>query len=75
MIHDLPAGAGPLQFERDFGDTATLMLTVASPRVDDVEVALRAQAIERAIVATRARAESGPRATLVINFPPTSTPR
>ena len=28
----LPQGAGPIQFNSDFGDTAALMLTVASPR-------------------------------------------
>ena len=30
-IGELPDGAGPVQFIKDFGDTATLMLTVASP--------------------------------------------
>src|SRR5687768_14050107 len=29
----LPDGAGPINFIRDFGDTAALMLTVASPRI------------------------------------------
>ena len=28
---NLPDGAGPVQFKSDFGDTAALMLTVASP--------------------------------------------
>src|SRR3984957_12948549 len=28
----LPQGAGPIQFNSDFGDTAALMLTVSSPR-------------------------------------------
>src|SRR5512142_1502633 len=27
QIHDLPEGAGPIRFIKDFGDTATLMLT------------------------------------------------
>src|SRR6185295_10854746 len=27
-IHDLPQGAGPINFMKDFGDTAALMLTV-----------------------------------------------
>ncbi|MBV8135922.1 MAG: efflux RND transporter permease subunit, partial [Deltaproteobacteria bacterium] len=31
-ITDLPQGAGPIQFFSGFGDTAALMLTVASPR-------------------------------------------
>jgi multidrug efflux pump subunit AcrB len=50
----LPQGAGPIQFQSEFGDTAALMLTVASPRADAVEVHLRAQSIERAIAAARA---------------------
>ncbi len=49
----LPQGAGPIQFQSDFGDTAALMLTVASPRVDDVEIALRARGIQRAIEEAR----------------------
>ncbi|HEX4355846.1 MAG TPA: efflux RND transporter permease subunit, partial [Polyangiales bacterium] len=28
-IHDFPAGAGPVQFIKDFGETSALMLTVA----------------------------------------------
>jgi hypothetical protein len=40
-IKDLPDGAGPVQFIKDFGDTATLMLTVASPRISAVEIELR----------------------------------
>src|SRR5262245_53493001 len=31
-IHDLPSGAGPINFIKDFGDTAALMLTVTSPK-------------------------------------------
>ena len=42
-IDDLPDGAGPVEYIRDFGDTATLMLTVASPKADAAEVAVRAQ--------------------------------
>jgi len=70
-IRDLPQGAGPIQFQRDFGDTATLMLTVASPQVSDVELELRAAAVDKAITAVRAGASTtaGPRATLIISFP------
>ncbi len=70
-IHDLPDGAGPIQFQKDFGDTATLMLTVASPQVSDVELELRSRSISRAIDAVRksASTESG-RASLIVNFPP-----
>jgi multidrug efflux pump len=69
-IHDLPEGAGPIQFQKDFGDTATLMLTVASPKVSDIELELRARAIATAIDTVRADAAPGPRATLIVNFPP-----
>src|SRR5580698_8374441 len=51
----LPHGAGPIQFNSDFGDTAALMLTVASPPANEVEVALRARSIRDAIEKTRAK--------------------
>src|SRR5712692_2909463 len=34
----LPQGAGPISFQSDFGDTAALMLTIASPKADQVEI-------------------------------------
>jgi hypothetical protein len=69
-IRDLPQGAGPIKFARDFGNTATLMLTVASPKVSDIEIQLRAGAISKAITAVRAgTATTTPRVTLVINHP------
>jgi multidrug efflux pump subunit AcrB len=49
----LPQGAGPISFQSDFGDTTALMLTVASPRADQVDIDLRAKAIESAISAAR----------------------
>ena len=49
----LPMGAGPIQFNSNFGDTAALMLTVASPMVTPTEVALRSIAIKKAIERTR----------------------
>src|SRR5919199_1619591 len=57
-IHDLPQGAGPINFIKDFGDTAALMLTVASPKVDETEIAIRAKALQQAIVETRANAST-----------------
>jgi multidrug efflux pump subunit AcrB len=69
-IRDLPEGAGPIQFVKDFGSTAALMLTVASPRLDEVQVALRADQMRAAIERLRAGASGGSRATLVYNFPP-----
>jgi multidrug efflux pump subunit AcrB len=53
-IRDLPAGAGPVNFIKDFGDTAALMLTVASPRTGDIELDLRARALQADIVRARA---------------------
>ncbi|HEY2510612.1 MAG TPA: efflux RND transporter permease subunit [Polyangiaceae bacterium] len=70
-IHNLPDGAGPIQFQKDFGDTATLMLTVASPKASDIELELRAAAASRAITAVRQTAVTPDhRATLLVSFPP-----
>src|SRR5678816_2420795 len=52
-IKDLPDGAGPIQFIKDFGDTSALMLTVASPKVSEAEIELRAQAVSEAIARHR----------------------
>ncbi len=69
-IHDLPANAGPIVFLKDFKDTATLMLTVASPKASGMEVGLRARSIRRAIEETRTKVlGDGSRASLVISFP------
>jgi multidrug efflux pump subunit AcrB len=66
-IRDLPEGAGPIRYQRDFGDTATLMLTVASPRMSDEEISVRAMQIRNAIASVRpAEAE---RASMVFCFP------
>ena len=56
-INDLPDGAGPINFVKDFGDTAALMFTVASPKVGATEIALRARSLQQAI--ERARADAG----------------
>jgi len=53
-INDLPEGAGPVKFIKDFGDTAALMLTVASPKVSDAEIDLRAKEVAEAIARHRA---------------------
>lgn len=67
----LPQGAGPIQFQSGFGDTAALMMTVASPPVDALEIDLRAKAIEEAI--RRARGAAAPattsRVSIVFGFP------
>jgi multidrug efflux pump len=71
-ITDLLEGAGPIQFNGDYGDTAALMLTVASPKESPVAIALRAREIERAIAQVRAQTSpdyASPRAALVVAFP------
>jgi multidrug efflux pump subunit AcrB len=55
-IHDMPEGAGPINFIKDFGDTAALMLTVASPKASELEIDLRAKAIQPVIEQARAQA-------------------
>src|SRR5215472_5038284 len=67
----LPQGAGPIQFNSDFGDTAALMLTVASPRVSDIEVALRARSVRKAIEDARRgeRHPAEPRVSIIYCFP------
>ena len=52
-LADLPEGAGPVKFIKDFGDTAALMLTVASPKVSEAEIDLRAKAVSEAIARHR----------------------
>ena len=68
----LPQGAGPIQFNSDFGDTAALMLTVASPRTSDVEIAIRARSLTQAILAVRrdeGKKPPQPRIAIVVCFP------
>ncbi len=67
-IRNLPDGAGPIQYQRDFGDTATLMLTVASPKSSAADIEVRASKLRAAIEATRA-GHAGDRASLVFCFP------
>ena len=69
-ITDLPKGAGPIQFFSGFGDTAALMLTVASPKETEVAISLRAKEIAAAIDAARGgAADASKRATIVVPFP------
>src|ERR1700675_2617393 len=68
----LPQGAGPISFQSDFGDTAALMLTVASPKVGDIEIAARANSVESAIRKARDAKHAkrtGPQITVVESFP------
>jgi multidrug efflux pump subunit AcrB len=68
----LPQGAGPITFQSDFGDTAALMLTVASPKADSIEINLRSQSIQAAIRSARAVKKTTPPArsvTVIYPFP------
>ncbi|HEX6739824.1 MAG TPA: efflux RND transporter permease subunit, partial [Vicinamibacteria bacterium] len=67
-LRDFPQGVR-LNFLKDFGDTATLLLTVASPRISEVEVALRARAIRESLEQARPASAPGPRVAIVIGFP------
>jgi hypothetical protein len=67
-IQDLPQGAQPIEFNKDFGDTAALMLTVASPKVGDVELELRARDLSTALVRSRGTTGAN-RSALVLCFP------
>jgi multidrug efflux pump len=64
----LPQGAGPVQFNSDFGETAALMLTVANPPETPVAIALRADAIRRLLTEIRSRAPPGPRVAVVVCY-------
>jgi multidrug efflux pump subunit AcrB len=68
----LPEGAS-LEFKKDFGDTAALMLTVASPPASPVEIQLRSDKIAAAVRTARAAlpapAAGRERATLVACLP------
>ena len=73
QISDLPQGAGPITWISDFGDTAALMLTVASPSVPDIEIQLRAAGIQEAIQKAR-QGEGQGRVTTVLCYPNSVSP-
>src|SRR5712672_3112252 len=73
----LPQGAGPISFQSDFGDTAALMLTVASPKADQTEINIRAHAIQSAIESVRTKrrhAEHDVPVAIVYSFPRSISP-
>lgn len=75
-IKDLPQNAQPVEFIRDFESTAALMLTVASPRASDAEIAIRARAVADTIRKVRAVAlKSDLRAAVVFNGPASEAQR
>src|SRR5215831_1718384 len=53
-VTDLPEGAGPIQFIKEFGETAALMLTVASPPANDTQLRLLAGQIAEAATPRKA---------------------
>ncbi len=69
-INDLPNGAGPVTWVSDFGDTAALMLTIASPKVGEAELRIRGGALRQAIEAVRSASPAGERVTALYCFPP-----
>jgi multidrug efflux pump subunit AcrB len=69
-IRGLPEGASPINFIKDFGDTTSLMLTVASPLEGEVEISLRARQAESAIRSLRAD-RMDDHVSLVIVYPDT----
>src|ERR1700692_3901200 len=74
----LPQGSGPITFQSDFGDTAALMLTVASPQADSVEIDLRSQSIQAAVRSARATKKNvQPKkpVTVIYPFPESVSPR
>jgi multidrug efflux pump subunit AcrB len=73
-INDLPEGAGPVTFLRDFGETAALMLTVGSPKAGAAEIAWRSDQIRQALAAERAKAPAGRREAGIISFPLSVSP-
>jgi multidrug efflux pump subunit AcrB len=71
--HDLPDGAGPITWISDFGDTAALMLTVASPPVSKVEIELGARGVREAIETAR-RGDTTPRMAILYCYPASVSP-
>src|SRR5215470_17871037 len=77
LNNQLPQGAGPIQFQSDFGDTAALMLTIASRRLSGVEISIRARSVQKAVEETRAavkRNPAAPRVAALFCFPESVSP-
>ena len=71
--NDLPDGAGPITWISDFGDTAALMLTVASPPVPEMEIELRRARRARGD-REGARGETTGRVTVLYCYPASVSP-
>src|SRR5258708_29265959 len=73
----LTQGAGPIVFQSDFGDPPAVMLTIAAPKADWLEINIPAQAIESAVQSARSRtqsAERGEPVAIVYSFPRSISP-
>jgi multidrug efflux pump subunit AcrB len=70
-IHDLPQGTGPILYIKDFGDTSALMLTVASPAADPVQLAWISKLVETEVRQVRSGLDrqTQPRRSIVVVFP------
>ena len=71
--NDLPDGAGPITWISDFGDTAALMLTVASPPVSEMEIELGARGVREAIEKARG-GDTTPRVAILHCYPASVSP-
>jgi len=72
LNNSLPEGAGPIQFNSGFGNTAAMMLTIASPKESEVQLEIRARNIRAAVEEVRSSLHEGGearRATFVIALP------
>ncbi len=72
LSQTLPDGAGEIQFNDGFGNTAAILLTLASPTERPVEISLRARDIEDAIETVRksvGSSEALPRRSLIVVMP------
>jgi len=80
-IHDLPQGAGPIRYFKDYDDVTNLMLTIASPRSNEVNISLRADAVRKTINQTRAHIPphlNNKRIAIIVCYPyatPSSMPQ
>ena len=71
--NELPDGAGPITWISDFGDTAALMLTVASPPVPGTEIELGARGVRETIEQAR-RGDTTPRVAILQCYPASVSP-
>ncbi|MBL0197102.1 MAG: efflux RND transporter permease subunit [Myxococcales bacterium] len=71
----LPVGTAAPLVNTSFGDTATMVFSVASPLVDDIELDIRADAIRQAIAARRALRPNGKDRVATVFLPADGLPR